>query len=75
MATTKRVRKRYLVDVAKIKRLQKAMGTATEREAIERALDFAISKHERNRRALAAHQRFFSSGIQIDDVFGNLDSK
>jgi len=73
MATRKRTHKHFQLDAIKIKRAQKALGAATETETIERALDLAISEHERNRLTWEAHERFFKSGIQIDDVFGNLE--
>ena len=37
------------VGLAKIKRAQRALHAKTETEAIERALDFAIAEHEKNR--------------------------
>jgi hypothetical protein len=44
----------------------------TETEAIERALDFAIAEHEKNRLAVEATERFIKSGIEIRDVYGTL---
>ena len=43
--------KRYALDESKIKRAQKVLGTQTETETIERALEEIISEHERQRRA------------------------
>ena len=48
------------------------MRAKTETEAIERALDLAISEHESNRLALEATERFVKSGIEIKDVYGTL---
>ena len=45
----------------------------TETEAIDRALDLVISEHERNRLTQEANDRFVKSGIQIKDVYGNLE--
>jgi hypothetical protein len=73
MASTKRAHKHFQLDAVKIKRAQKVLGAATETETIERALDLAIAEQERNRLTQEAHERFFKSGIQIDDVFGNLE--
>ena len=74
MSTTKkRAQKHFRLDAVKIKRAQKALRAATETETVERALDLVITEEERNRLAHAAHDRFFKSGIQIDDVFGNLE--
>lgn len=75
MATApKRLHKHFQLDPAKIKRAQKVLRARTETEAIERALDFAIAEHEKNRLALIATERFVKSGIQIRDVYGTLGS-
>jgi hypothetical protein len=73
MATTKRTHKHFQLDAIKIKRLQKALGAATETETIDRAIDLALAEHERNRRAWAANERFLKSGAVIDDVYGTLE--
>lgn len=69
---TKRTHKHFQLDPAKIKRAQRALHAKTETEAIERALDFAIAEHEKNRLALQATERFVKSGIEIKDVYGTL---
>ena len=75
MATApKRLHKHFQLDPAKIKRAQKALRARTETEAIERALDFAIAEHEKNRLALIATERFVKSGIEIRDVYGTVGS-
>ena len=68
-----RSHKHFRLDSAKIKRAQRALRADTETEAIERALDFVLSEHERNRLATRAHDRFLKSGIQIKDVYGALE--
>lgn len=74
MTTAKnRSHKHFQLDAVKIKRAQKALRAETETETIERALDLAISEHQRNRLALAATERFVRSGIEIRDVYGKLD--
>ncbi|HEX9110330.1 MAG TPA: hypothetical protein VF845_02545 [Terriglobales bacterium] len=74
MATAKnRSHKHFQLDAVKIKRAQKALLAKTETETIERALDLAISEHQRNRLVLEATERFVQSGIDIRDVFGKLD--
>jgi hypothetical protein len=73
MATaTNRTHKHFQLDSAKIKRAQKALRAKTETEAIERALDFAIVEHEKNRLVLQATERFLKSGIEIKDAYGSL---
>jgi hypothetical protein len=69
---SKRSHKHFQLDSAKIKRAQRALHAKTETEAIERALDFAIAEHEKNRLVLQATERFIKSGIEIKDVYGTL---
>jgi hypothetical protein len=74
MATARnRVHKHFQLGARKIKRAQKALGAKTETEAIERALDFAIEEHRKNRVVAKANERFIRSGIEIRDVYGNLE--
>ncbi len=68
-----RVHKHFQLDVSKIKRAKKVLQAKTETETIERALDLAIEEHDRNKRLVEANERFLRSGIDIKDVFGNLD--
>jgi hypothetical protein len=70
--TTKRTHKHFQLDASKIKRAQRAFRVKTETEAIERALDFAIAEHEKNRLVLQATERFIKSGVEIKDVYGIL---
>jgi len=73
MATaSKRAHKHFQLDAAKIKRAQRVFKARTETEAIERALDFAIDEHEKNRLIAEAHERFIRSGVEIKDVYGKL---
>jgi hypothetical protein len=65
--------KHYVLNEAKIRRAQKLLGTATETETIERALDEVISERERNRKAWAATERLLKSRIQVRDVFSRLN--
>ena len=69
---TKRTHKHFQLDSAKIKRAQRALHAKTETEAIERALDFAIAEHQKNRLVLEATERFVKSGIDIKDVYETL---
>lgn len=61
--------RRYTVDDAKIKRAQKLLGTKSDAETIDRALDEVITERERSARAWAATERFIKSGAVIKDVF------
>jgi hypothetical protein len=69
---TKRTHKHFQLDPTKIKRAQRALHAQTETETIDRALDFAIAEHEKNRLVLQATERFIKSGIEIKDVYGTL---
>ncbi len=64
---------RIRLNVAKVKRAQKALGAKTEAAAIEQALDLVIAESERNRLAFEANERFIKSGVDIKDVYGELD--
>ena len=69
----KRTRKHFELDASKIKRAQKVLGTKTEIETIERALDLVIAEDRRNRLVWQANDRFVRSGVEIKDVYGKLD--
>jgi len=64
---------RIRLNVAKVKRAQKALGAKTETAAIEQALDLVIAESERKRLAFEANQRFIKSGVHIKDVYGKQD--
>lgn len=68
-----RSHKHFRLDAVKIKRAKKLLRADTETEAIERALDIAISECEKDRIAEAANEEFVNSGAEIKDVFGVLD--
>jgi hypothetical protein len=69
---TKRSHKHFQLDSAKIKRAQGALHAKTESEAIERALDFAIAEHKKNRLVQQATERFIKSCVEIKDVYATL---
>jgi hypothetical protein len=74
MATARnRSHKHFQLDAVKIRRAQKLLKAKTETEAIERALDFAIDEHEKNRLVAEANERFLRSGVEIKDVYGKLE--
>ena len=64
--------KNFRLDSTKLKRAQKVLEASTETETVERALDLAITEHERSRLAADANRRFVNSGLVIRDVFGAL---
>lgn len=74
MAGKTRSHKHFRLDPVKIKRAQRVLRVRTETEAIERALDLVILEYERNRLTADANDRFVTSGIDIKDVYGTLES-
>jgi hypothetical protein len=75
MSSPAKRNKHFVLDADKIKRAQRVLGTKTETETIEHALDQVISEDERNRRAWSATERFLKSGVVVQDVFGSLAGK
>jgi hypothetical protein len=72
MKESARKNKHFVLDADKIKRAQKVLGTKTETETIERALEQVITEAERTRRAWSATERFIKSEVVIEDVMGRL---
>lgn len=70
-----RAHKHFLLDPRKIRKAQKLLGTKTETETVERALEEVITERERNHLAWQAFERFVRSGAVIHDVTGALDGK
>jgi hypothetical protein len=61
--------KHFRLDANKLKRAQKVLQAKSETETVERALDLAISEHERNKLTAEANQKFVKSRVVIRDVF------
>lgn len=73
MRTAKnRTHKHFRLSATKIRRAKTLLLANTETETIERALDFVIAEHERNKLAAEGNDRFLRSGAQIKDVYGKL---
>ncbi len=79
VSTQTRKNKHFLLDQSRLKKAQQLLGTRTETETIEIALERVISEAERNEKAKAAQDRFVKTalkdGLFIDDVFGRLEEK
>ncbi len=71
--TTEKKRKHLILNQSKLNLAKKILGTRTETETIEMALDSIISEAEKNKIAYKATETFLKSGIEIKDVFGNLE--
>jgi hypothetical protein len=59
-------RKNFYIRVDTLKKAQKALGTRTETETVERALELVVFQEE----ALKAFQDLCTKG-EIEDVFGH----
>ena len=62
----------FVLDPVKINRAKRVLGTTTETETIERALDEIVEEDKRNRLAWKATEKFLNAKPQINDVFNNL---
>ena len=69
--------KHFRLNQTTLTRAQKALGSKTETETIEHALEVVISEQDRNQAAYAAHERFVRRAlreqVEIRDVYGLLD--
>jgi hypothetical protein len=66
-------RKHLILNQSKLNLAKKILGTRTETETIELALESIISEAEKDQKALKATGSFLKSSIEIKDVFGNLE--
>lgn len=67
-------RKHLILSQAKLNLAKKILGTKSETETIEVALDTIISEAEKNKKAVKATENFLKSKIKIRDVFGNMEN-
>lgn len=67
-------RKHLILNQTKLNLAKKILGTKSETETIEIALDSIISEAEKNKKAHKATVDFLKSKIEIKDVFGHLES-
>lgn len=67
-------RKHLILNQAKLNLAKKILGTKSETETIEVALDSIISESEKNKKAAKATENFLKSKIEIRDVFGHLEN-
>ncbi len=66
-------RKHLILTQSKLVLAKKILGTRTETETIEKALDSIISEAEKNKLAFKATEKFLKSRVEVRDVFGNLE--
>jgi hypothetical protein len=74
-----RKNKHFVLNQTNLKKAQKVLGTKTETETIETALEMVLNEAERNKKAWSANENFVKSavkqGLLIEDVFGRLEGK
>lgn len=77
VTTNGKKNKHFILNQKRLDKAKKILGTTTETETVETALERVITEAETNRKAWAAHDSFIKSmiegGHKIEDVFGNLD--
>jgi hypothetical protein len=71
--TLDKKRKHLILNQSKLSLARSILGTKTETETIEKALDAVISESEKNKIAVKATKALLKSGFEIADVFGNLE--
>ena len=72
--TLEKKRKHLILSQTKLNLAKKILGTKSETETIELALDSIISEAEKNKKAVKATENFLKSNIEIRDVFGHLEN-
>ena len=65
--------KHLVLDDRRIRRAKKLLGTTTDTETVQKALDEVILERERNQEARKAHEEFLSAEIAIEDIYGLLE--
>ncbi len=77
VAPEKRRSKNVVLTHGKVARAKDLLGTRTESEAIEMALERVIDEESRNRESWNAHEAFaremIENKFEIEDVFGRLE--
>lgn len=79
MNTTTKTRKNkhFLLDQSRLLKAQKILGTRTETETVEIALERIITEAEKNEQTWTAQDDFINTAVKknliIEDVFGHLE--
>ena len=73
MNMTSKKHKHFLLNERRIKQAQILLGTKTETETVERALEEVIIERERTKKAWRTQERFLKSQVEIEDVYGLLE--
>ncbi len=77
--TKNRKNKHFILNQVRLKKAQSVLGTKTETETIEIALERIITEAKKDRKAWATQDRFIKDAIKerlvFEDVFGHLKEK
>lgn len=77
LVTNEKKNKHLILNQKRLDRAKKILGTRTETETVELALERVITEAEVNKQAWAAHKKFVREMIsgkhRIVDVYGNLE--
>ncbi len=77
--TAVRKNKHFILNQSKLKKAQQVLGTKTETETIEVAIEMVLNESAKNEIARSAHEKFVKNaakeGLLIEDVFGRLEGK
>jgi len=65
--------KHFILNEKRIKQAQAILGTKTETETVERALEEVITERVRTKKAWRTQERFLRSRVEIKDVYGLLE--
>ena len=79
ITTSSRRNKHLILNQARLERAKQILGVTTETETVEIALERVITEAETNEKLWSAHDGFvksvIASGLEIEDVYGNLGEK
>ena len=65
--------KHFVLDDRQIQRARTILGTKTETETLERALEAVIVEQERTRKAWKAQERLLGRCLDVKDVYGLIE--
>jgi hypothetical protein len=77
--TVVRKNKHFVLNQTSLKKAQKVLGTKTETETIEIAIEMVLNEAEKNKKAWSANENFvkkaLKEGLLIENAFGRLEGR
>ncbi len=67
--------KHFILDENQLKLARKLIGAKSDTETIEIALTELINERQRNHQVWKATEKLIKSGIEVQDVFGQLNDQ